>query len=74
MKLLFKRDQSGRSWVGSPNFKLWAKVDLDEEERLLMIRYSMTHAIIIDIPQPGLFARSVLLGLFIFVVALPIIA
>ena len=73
MQLLYKREQS-RNSMGYIRFKLWAKSELDEEEKRLIDKYSMNEAILINVPQPGLVRNCFLLGLFCFLVLIPIIA
>ena len=66
MQLVYKREQTTNSW-GYIRFKLWAKVELDDEEQTLIDKYSMNEAILINIPQPGLLRRALLLGVFTFI-------
>lgn len=61
MQLLFKREQS-QSFIGSPHFKLWAKIELDQEEKELMAKYQMFSTIIIHVEQPQLTRTSYISG------------
>jgi len=49
MQLLYKREQS-RSNMGYIRFKLWAKAELNEEEKRLIDKYSMNEPILINVP------------------------
>lgn len=65
MELLFKREQtSGR--FGRVAFKLWAKIDLDEDEKALVKRYRFDEAALIHAVQPKLIRGTV----FVFIVTL----
>ena len=67
MQLLFKRQQTtGR--VGRVQFKLWAKVELEQEEQDLVARYRLDRAILIAVLQPGLIRNSLLLGVVVYAV------
>lgn len=61
MDLLFQRSQSGGS--GKVSFKLWSKIELDEDERAIVSRYSFDQALLIVADQPGLLRNSLLFGL-----------
>lgn len=64
MELLFKREQtSGR--LGRVNFKLWGKVELDEEEKALVKRYRFDEAALIVQDQPKLLRQCAVLGLLV---------
>lgn len=67
MKLLFRREQTAGRF-GRVQFKLWAKVELDEQEKALVQRYRFDQAILIDAIQPNLIRNAVLIGLLGFVV------
>ena len=66
MQLLYQREQVRNSW-GYIRFKLWAKVELEEEERKLINKYSMNEAILINVPQPGLMRQAFLVGILVFI-------
>lgn len=72
MELLFKRNQSsGR--VGRVAFKLWAKLELDGDEQVLVERYRFDEALLIQAEQPKLLRNAILMAVlvwFIVVVAL----
>lgn len=62
MDLLFKREQT----IGSltrVDFKLWGKVELDEEEQALVARYDFDKAMLIEVLQPDLLRKSVYVGI-----------
>lgn len=67
MELLFKRKQS--AGISGATFKLWAKVELDEGEKALTKRYRFDKAILIQRSQPGLFFRSLIMGVILGLVA-----
>jgi len=64
MELLFKRAQSS-SRLLKVSFKLWGKIDLDEEEQALVKRYSLGDACLIEDFQPKLIRNATLFGLFV---------
>ncbi len=51
MKLLFRREQDV-TILGRVYFKLWGKLEPDEEEQRLIDTYQMNNALIIDVWQP----------------------
>jgi len=61
MELLFKRAQSS-SRLLKVSFKLWGKIDLDEEEQALVKRYSIGDACLIEDFQPKLIRNAALFG------------
>lgn len=68
MKLLLKREQTtGR--VGRVNFKLWAKIEIDDDERALMNRYKFDQALLMGEDDPSLLRKSGFYGLLIAAVA-----
>ncbi|MGB0747122.1 MAG: hypothetical protein ACPGO3_00105 [Magnetospiraceae bacterium] len=67
MELLFKRDQT-LSTAGKVKFKLWGKVELDDDEKEIVRRYRFDQAILIDAFQPLLIRRAALIGVGIFIV------
>lgn len=81
MDLLFKRDQSpgaaGLSpglpgltmfGLGAPKFKLWAKIELDPEEQIVLDHYRFDNAVLIDSFQPELLKRTGIVGVVVFLV------
>ena len=62
MQLLFKRSQTTGGFPPGPRFKLWAKIELLEEEHALVGRYQLDSSVLIDRPQPGLIRKSILIG------------
>ncbi len=81
MDLLFKREQTagaagtgflipGLSFgFGAPKFKLWAKIELDAEEQIVLDHYRFDQAILIDSFQPELMKKTAILGGVAFLVA-----
>jgi len=74
MELLFKRSQTASS-AGRVAFKLWGKVEFDEEEQEITSRYRFDEAVLIYVSQPELLnaakARgfgAFLLGCLVFLV------
>lgn len=68
MELLFKRAQSSGK-LGRVAFKLWAKLEPDEDEQALIKRYRFDEAVLIEAFQPKLLRSSGLLGLGVGIVA-----
>jgi hypothetical protein len=66
MELLFKRNQSsGR--VGRVAFKLWAKLELDGNEQVLVERYRFDEALLIQAEQPKLLRNAILMAVLVWV-------
>jgi len=64
MKLLLKREQTtGR--VGRVNFKLWAKIEIDEDESALIKRYKFDEALLLGINDPSLIRKTITYGVVI---------
>ena len=61
MDLLFKREQSNAT-SGGVNFKLWGKIELDEDEKSIVSKYKFDQAILIFADQPGLLRKSIFIG------------
>ena len=69
MDLLFKREQSNAA-SGGVNFKLWGKIELDEDEKSIVSKYKFDQAILIFADQPGLLRKSIFIGLGAMVAAM----
>ena len=71
MDLLFKREQTPGK-LAKIQFKLWGKIELDEEEQALVNRYRFHDAILIAAIQPNLLRKTifVVVGVFAIVFAL----
>lgn len=69
MDLLFQREQTPAGML-SVKFKLWGRVELDEDEHEMMERYQFDGAILIAADQPTLFRNSFLFGLFVMAVVI----
>lgn len=68
MKLLFKREQAVGT-VTHITFKLWGKLELDEEEQALTKRYGFAEALLIEAYQPNLFRTSLAVGVVACLIA-----
>ncbi len=62
MDILFKREQSNAA-SGGANFKLWGKIELDDDEKAIVKKYKFSDAILIFVDQPGLVRKSFVTGL-----------
>lgn len=62
MELLFKREQTTGK-LRRVTFKLWAKLELDDDEQALIARYHFDEAILIDAIQPKLLRNTALLAI-----------
>lgn len=69
MDLLFQREQTSGG-IGRVNFKLWGKLELDEEEESLIEHYQFRQAILIAVLQPELLRQAVFVGLGVAIVCL----
>ncbi|NQY97236.1 MAG: hypothetical protein HRT82_08740 [Henriciella sp.] len=68
MKLLLKREQTtGR--VGQVNFKLWAKIEIDDDDRALVNRYKFDQALLMGEHDPSLLRKSGFYGLLVGLLA-----
>jgi hypothetical protein len=67
MNLLFKREQTSGK-MGRVKFKLWGKVELDDDEKAIVKRYRFDNAILIAAIQPELIRRCLYISGGIFVV------
>lgn len=65
MNLLFKREQTTGN-ITRVNFKLWGKVELDEEEQSLVKRYDFDRAVLIAVLQPHLLRQAIWVGVGVF--------
>lgn len=61
MKLLFRRSQA-KTIFGRPVFKLWARMEFEDDEHELVRYYRFEAAKLIEVIQPGLIQRSILAG------------
>lgn len=68
MQLLFKREQT-RGKLAKVAFKLWGKLELDENELALVKRYRFDEALLIFQPTPGLLRRSIIIGVVVGFIA-----
>ncbi len=67
MKLLLKRNQTAGK-VGKVIFRLWGKVELDEDESEIVKRYKFDDAILIEAVQPTLIRNTALIAGGVWVV------
>ena len=68
MDLLFKREQTSGE-LTRVRFKLWGKIELDEEEQALTKRYQLDDAVLIAVVQPNLLRQGILAGFVGFIPA-----
>lgn len=68
MKLLLKREQTTGK-VGRVNFKLWAKIEIDDDETALIKRYKFDEALLMGENDPALLRKSGIYGVLIAIVA-----
>ncbi len=64
MKLLFKRSQSSRL-DGRAVFRLWGKVELDDDEKEIVQLYRFNNAVLIDVEQPFLWRKAAFVAVLI---------
>jgi hypothetical protein len=62
MKLLFKRSQSSGRF-GQVQFRLWAKIEFDGDEQVVVAKYRLAEAVLIAVLQEKLIRNSALVGL-----------
>lgn len=72
MDLLFRREQTAGN-LGGVKFKLWGKIELNEEEQALVERYRFDEAILIAVLQPALLRQAGLVGVGVSIVAAAIL-
>lgn len=73
MELLFKRKQTSGG-ARRVKFKLWGKIELDEDEQALVERYKFDNAVMIAVVQPTLFRNALVVGACVTLVLLPLLA
>lgn len=66
MEILFKRDQVRGKFKGV-RFKLWSKLELDENEKSVINHYSFDQAVLIDSLQPKLIRNTAFVSFGAFV-------
>ncbi|MEQ9180241.1 MAG: hypothetical protein RIF44_16235 [Nitratireductor sp.] len=62
MDLLFKREQTPGK-LGRVSFKLWGKIELNEDEQAIVKRYRFDDAVLIEAIQPTLIRNTLLVAL-----------
>lgn len=67
MELLFRREQTSGHF-GRVNFKLWSKIELDQEERAIIKRYRLDEASLIEVFQPKLLRNAIIFAFIAFMV------
>ena len=72
MELLFKRDQSTAKYK-RVDFKLWSKIEPDEEEQALIDRYSFHDAVLIEAIQPTLIRNTLIVAGVVFAICFSIL-
>jgi len=68
MELLFRRKQTAGK-LTKVAFKLWSKIEFDQEEQEIVKRYRFGEAVLIETLQPELMRKTALLAAGIFVLA-----
>ena len=68
MKLLLKREQTTGK-VGRVNFKLWAKIEIDDDERALIKRYKFDEALLMGENESSLVRKCITYGILIAILA-----
>ena len=72
MELLFKREQTTGK-LARVNFKLWGKIELDEDEQAIVKRYRFDEAILIEALQPTLIRNTIIIAVVVFIIAFGIL-
>lgn len=72
MDLLFQREQTPAGML-SVKFKLWGRIEFDEDEQEMMERYQFDGAMLIAADQPTLFRNAFLFGLVMAMFVLGVI-
>ena len=67
MKLLLKREQSQKS-IGRIAFKLWCKIEPEEEEQNLIDKYQFHNAVLTGEFQEGLFKQTAMMSAGVWLV------
>lgn len=65
MELLFKRSQTPGK-LSRVNFELWAKIELDTNEKEISRRYRFDQAMLIEALQPELIKKTAIIAFIIF--------
>jgi len=67
MELLFRREQTTGK-LARVNFKLWGKIEFDEDEQAIVKRYRFDEAVLIEAIQPDLFRKVIYVAIGVFAV------
>ena len=73
MEILFRRQQS-KGTTGKVKFKLWSKIELDENEAQVVKHYAFDNAILIESWQPELVRKSIYIGLAVLALTFALIS
>jgi hypothetical protein len=73
MQLLFRREQTAGT-TGRVNFKLWAKIELEQTESSIVKHYRFDDAVLIDSFQPLLMRKTAMVAFGGFIVSLGLFA
>jgi hypothetical protein len=73
MELLFRREQSTGK-TGRAQFKLWSQIELEGDEKDIVIHYAFDKAVLIESLQPDLIRRTALTGLGAGIVVLALLS
>jgi hypothetical protein len=68
MELLFKRGQTPGK-LARVNFKLWGKLEVNEDEQALITRYRFDESVLIGSDDSELLRKAIKLGAIVFVIA-----
>ena len=73
MELLFRREQtSGR--FSRVTFKLWAKLEVTEDEQAIIDRYGFKNAVLVVALQPELISWAMTYAVFVFFITFGLLA
>ncbi len=72
MEILFRHNQS-KGTTGNVKFKLWSKIELDENEAQVVKHYAFDDAVLIDSWEPELLRKSAYIGLGALAIAFSLV-
>ena len=73
MELLLKREQT-RNFLNRIVFRLWAKTEMDEDERALIDRYDLDESMLLDSDDQGHLKWAIILGVIVYFAVMAIFA
>jgi len=74
MQLLFKRSQGKTAILSRPVFRLYARIEFEDDEEAIVDHYRFESAKLIEAVQPGLVRNTVLIGFVVFLICLALLA